>query len=353
MKKILFSILALTAFAYGAHAQTVTVQQGAVASPLNHSNTAIVQQKTASPSFTLTSNSSESQINVMQSDDGVSTGNFSETYQDGAYNYTHQIQSGTNNNTKLTQYNAVVGTSWGDGNAAYLYQAGEGNNLIAFQGTGSSEAGAAGNRLYASQSGLNGTLLVYQSSAGAGNVANLTQGAATEQNFQTIEQWGSGNTVQTTQVSGLGNYMFLYQENSNPAKAGNILLAEQRGGNGNVIGFEQVGSGNVALLYQNGNNNLIESWGSLVEQHELNHQVVVEQVGDDNISHFAIKGKGNKLTSLQYGSYNDFGADIFGENNTSSVTQTLNNTRAYIKQDGSNNSATMTQVGTPLLAMPL
>ena len=338
MKRILFSIATIACLSYTSHAQT-TVTQGSAPSSANHSNTVVLDQKIDVPGYTVNAHSSSSYLSVVQTQDASAVGNVTVVTQDGAYNYLHQIQNGSNNNTSIIQNNLVTGTSWDDGNRAYTYIAGQNNTLEASQTVNSSNVGQGGNRLFATQDGLWGTMKVTQVSDGRGHYVSATQGAASEYSTQVYSQYGSENSIQGTQVNGYSNLISVFQRNNDPEAIGSSFTGDQRGGNENRVIVHQEGSENSIASAQNGNNNefsgvqegtgnklTLSSTGDLNHisfiQAGINHDAKITQSGVANISVVDQRGLNNTLTINQSKNQNVVISIQLGEGNTSTINQT-------------------------------
>jgi hypothetical protein len=318
MKKIIFSIFALSTFAFNTQAQlSAHVEQGAAGDNTQQGNAAIINQTTSSTVYTINAYSPFSLANVTQNLDASAVGNSLNSYQFGSANYNSQNQTGSLNTISLTQWNQILGLIPGNGNVSYVTQGGTQNSLSIFQHSQSTENNDAGNLLVVNQNGETNDISISQVSVGKGNAASITQSMGLTASVVSLNQVGSGNIVATHQVDGTNQIISITQINeSEESSEGNTLNVAQYGGDMNETQITQIGFINNVVLKQNGSEN-----GALIVQETSNNDANLSQEGDNNLIFNIQTGKDNFTSISQTGGYKGAFSIQVGNGNTATINQ--------------------------------
>lgn len=322
MKKIVFSIVALTSLAFSSQAQ-VHVTQGTLGDNTQQGNSAKVNQQTDVVNYVISVFSPNSEASVKQIYNASAVGNWVGTVQNGSANSALQTQSGSNNNIYLTQINNVSGLISGNGNQVDQSQGGENNVQSVYQSTSSSVADNGGSVLFIDQKGEGNSVTAQQIGHGVGHSSSIIQGADLTNSFASATQFGSDNVVSINQTDGDNNGINVTQNNPSSDKAGNTLTVTQGGGDDNYIVFTQTGSNNDAVIAQDGSSNEIAHTSRQIGS---GNTATLTQIGSFRYLESIQEGNGNTITALQHKS-----------ESTGMVIQSI--------QLGNNNAATITQGG--------
>ncbi|GHB31023.1 hypothetical protein GCM10007094_19330 [Pseudovibrio japonicus] len=164
-------------------------------------------------------------------------------------------------------------------------------------------------------------------------VSNAFSGySAGNDQYIAVKQSGDNNYAGIDGLNGpnVNKFYVLQTTDSNRVHVGvvdgsyNRLQFIQKGGNGNVIDFEDVyGDQNKIFLTQNGEGNLIT--GNVGSRNDSstsnNNRIRVAQIGDFNIAGVSITGSSNTADVGQKGNSNVADVIQAGDNNTATITQ--------------------------------
>lgn len=318
MKKIVFSIIALSSLALSSKAQlSAHVEQGTSGDNTQQGNFVNIKQNTSVANYSINAYSPFSTANVAQTLDASAVGNSINSYQFGSANYNTQTQAGSYNTISLTQWNQVLGLIGGNGSVAYLNQGGSQNIQSVFQHTQSTVNNDGGNLLITNQNSSSSEINVTQISNGAGNFASVTQSEGVTTGTIDLTQNGSDNIATLHQVNGDLNVIHITQTNDDAAKAGNTIDAAQYGGDSNILLIGQAGSNNKVSTVQDGNSNF-----SILAQEGDGNTAKVFQLGESNGSFIQQTGNGNTVTATQSVGNVGLTSSQIGSGNTATITQT-------------------------------